>query len=229
MGACGSSEGGGDSLALPPTADMNSGGGPTLASETYQSTGIDRVLEKAKQEEESKVKLLLLGAGESGKSTIFKQMRIIYGTPPSDEELKYFGVIVRSNIIVAIKKLAILLEKLGYEERLKMEEAGADGLSAWDAYQDVKAYLVEGRDGMPESAPAQDGLSNGANGVKDWVGHCQRAGLTANEDAKLFMAHTKSINTLWQVRKALGYPLSIRSFNRSLTCSYLLQCFSQIQ
>jgi len=177
---------------------MNSGGGPTLASETYQSTGIDRVLEKAKQEEESKVKLLLLGAGESGKSTIFKQMRIIYGTPPSDEELKYFGVIVRSNIIVAIKKLAILLEKLGYEERLKMEEAGADGLSAWDAYQDVKAYLVEGRDGMPESAPAQDGLSNGANGVKDWVGHCQRAGLTANEDAKLFMAHTKSINTLWQ-------------------------------
>jgi hypothetical protein len=211
MGACGSSGGGGDAPSLPPTAGMNTGGGagggPTLASETYQSTGIDRVLDKAKQEEESKVKLLLLGAGESGKSTIFKQMRIIYGTPPSDEELKYFGVIVRSNMVVAIRKLSLLLEKLGYEDRLQMEEAGPDGLSPWDAYLDVKGYLIEGRDGMPESAPAQDaGAANGSNGIKDWVGHCQRAGLTANDDAKKFMVHTTAINTLWQVRICLLRP-----------------------
>jgi len=40
---------------------------------------------QAKQEDE-KVKLLLLGAGESGKSTIFKQMKVIYGEQYTDAE-----------------------------------------------------------------------------------------------------------------------------------------------
>ena len=43
--------------------------------------------DKARQEAE-KIKLLLLGAGESGKSTIFKQMKVIYGEIYSDAERK---------------------------------------------------------------------------------------------------------------------------------------------
>lgn len=36
------------------------------------------------------MKLLLLGAGESGKSTIVKQMKIIHETGYSDEEKKAY-------------------------------------------------------------------------------------------------------------------------------------------
>jgi len=51
------------------------------------------------------VKLLLLGAGESGKSTIFKQMKVIHGHGFSDEERLAYRGIIFSNIIYNMKTL----------------------------------------------------------------------------------------------------------------------------
>lgn len=193
MGACGSTDkGSGNAPALPTTADVPGGKAQTLAAETYQSTGIDRALDKAKQEEDGKVKLLLLGAGESGKSTIFKQMRIIYGTPPSEQELKYYGVVVRSNIVVAIRKLSVLLGKLGLEDQLRDEKASEGQIDPFSAYEEVKASVVQGR--VSPEAP----VANGVNGASDWIGVCQAAGITANEEQKIFLAHKDAINVLWQ-------------------------------
>eukprot|EP00957_Ditylum_brightwellii_P165467 12598123-Ditylum_brightwellii.AAC.1 len=113
-----------------PEAPPNSGGGPTQSNfsqpgggmaEANGSAGIDRELERAKNEEEGKVKLLLLGAGESGKSTIFKQMRILYGTPRTEEDLRMHGVVVRANVIVAVRKLCTHLRNLGLEPELDKE------------------------------------------------------------------------------------------------------------
>jgi GTPase SAR1 family protein len=59
---------------------------------------------QAKQEEE-KIKLLLLGAGESGKSTIFKQMKLIYGEQYTDAEKKQQIPTIYSNILQAMKSL----------------------------------------------------------------------------------------------------------------------------
>lgn len=42
---------------------------------------------------------MLLGAGESGKSTIVKQMKIIHETGYSDEERKAYRPVVYSNTI----------------------------------------------------------------------------------------------------------------------------------
>jgi GTPase SAR1 family protein len=70
---------------------------------------------QAKQEAE-KVKLLLLGAGESGKSTIFKQMKVIYGEKYTDAEKKQAIPTIHSNIVQTIKVLceqAVLFNLVG--------------------------------------------------------------------------------------------------------------------
>ena len=73
-----------------------------------------KMAEEARQEAE-KVKLLLLGAGESGKSTIFKQMKIIYGEQFTDVERMQQIPTIFSNVIVAIKILADQVVVMGLD------------------------------------------------------------------------------------------------------------------
>ncbi|CAN0038025.1 unnamed protein product [Ascophyllum nodosum] len=74
------------------------------------------------QKEQEKVKLLLLGAGESGKSTVFKQMKILHGTV-SLEERKQITPVVYSNAIMSMKVLVEQAGVLGEEENVKCKEA----------------------------------------------------------------------------------------------------------
>ena len=67
--------------------------------ELGQSKLIDKHMREEEIKESIKIRLLLLGTGESGKSTIFKQMRILYGNGFNLEELGRFKWYIWSNII----------------------------------------------------------------------------------------------------------------------------------
>lgn len=63
------------------------------------------------------MKLLLLGAGESGKSTIVKQMKIIHETGYSDEERKAYRPVVYSNTIQSMMAIIRAMGQLNISFR----------------------------------------------------------------------------------------------------------------
>ena len=64
-------------------------------------------LKTRKEQEEQIAKVLLLGPGESGKSTVFRQMMIGYGKGISDEERLAFVTTIRVNIVKSLSLLAV--------------------------------------------------------------------------------------------------------------------------
>ena len=92
---------------------------------------IDRNLRDQMLEVASKKSLLLLGAGESGKSTVFKQVRIITTNGYSQDELHQFRYIIHRNTLDAIKILLKEAQKRDLELTEDNEEL-ADRIQLWD-------------------------------------------------------------------------------------------------
>jgi guanine nucleotide-binding protein subunit alpha-12 len=78
-----------------------------------QALEIDKMLEKDKQALKRQVKLLLLGAGESGKSTFLKQMKIIHGIKFESELVMEYQQIIYQNVIKGMCVLVDARDKLG--------------------------------------------------------------------------------------------------------------------
>jgi len=70
-----------------------------------QNRDINEHLRDEKRRLESEVKLLLLGAGESGKSTVAKQMKIIHLKGFTKEECLTYKSIINNNVIGSMKVL----------------------------------------------------------------------------------------------------------------------------
>lgn len=66
---------------------------------------IEKQIARDKKVFNSTIKLLLLGAGESGKSTFAKQMKIIHMNGFKEEEKMEYVDLIRDNILVGIKSL----------------------------------------------------------------------------------------------------------------------------
>ncbi|XP_071444439.1 guanine nucleotide-binding protein G(o) subunit alpha-like [Hetaerina americana] len=68
-----------------------------------RSEEIDRQLGELAKQESNVIKILLLGAGESGKSTLVKQMKIIHSDGFTKEELRSFRPTVLDNLLSSMK------------------------------------------------------------------------------------------------------------------------------
>ena len=58
-------------------------------------------------------KILLLGSGDSGKTTVLKQMKILHGDGFDEKERDAFRVRIYDNILDSMKALVYALETLG--------------------------------------------------------------------------------------------------------------------
>jgi hypothetical protein len=114
---------------------------PDGAAAAKKTKSVDAQIKKDKKEMEREVKMLLLGkfdfqissdpiifhyniiflniigagAGESGKSTIAKQMRIIFLEGFSDEERMHYKEVIYSNMITSMTALLNATAKFDYE------------------------------------------------------------------------------------------------------------------
>ncbi|XP_044762380.1 guanine nucleotide-binding protein G(q) subunit alpha isoform X1 [Coccinella septempunctata] len=86
---------------------------------------IEKQLRRDKRDARRELKLLLLGTGESGKSTFIKQMRIIHGAGYSDEDKRGFIKLVYQNIFMAMQSMikAMDLLKICYAESSSQAKA----------------------------------------------------------------------------------------------------------
>ncbi|KAG1109740.1 hypothetical protein G6F42_015560 [Rhizopus arrhizus] len=73
---------------------------------------IDTQIKQAKANSLREIKLLLLGAGESGKSTVLKQMKLIHDSGYTKEERDEFKEIIYSNTVQSMRVILEAMEAM---------------------------------------------------------------------------------------------------------------------
>ncbi|RXW16986.1 hypothetical protein EST38_g8868 [Candolleomyces aberdarensis] len=77
--------------------------------EKARNKEVEKQLKEAKARMQAQVKVLLLGSGDSGKSTILKQMRLIHKVPFSPQEIESYRQLVFDNLT---RGMAYLLDSM---------------------------------------------------------------------------------------------------------------------
>ncbi|GJC98503.1 guanine nucleotide-binding protein alpha-2 subunit [Colletotrichum higginsianum] len=80
-----------------------------------RSRDLDRLIRQDEKKLSKEVKLLLLGAGESGKSTVLKQMKLIYAQGFSKNEKLEWKPVVFNNIVQSFRLIQDAMTEMGIE------------------------------------------------------------------------------------------------------------------
>jgi len=92
----------------------------------------EKSLKEAKQKLAAQVKVLLLGSGDSGKSTVLKQMRLIHRVPFSSQEVESYRQLIFNNLTHGLKYVFDSMEDMELEvspengEYIELIESASD-------------------------------------------------------------------------------------------------------
>ncbi|KAI9505923.1 guanine nucleotide-binding protein subunit alpha [Coemansia sp. RSA 1358] len=191
---------------------MGCGASREVLDEKRNNDEIDNQLRKERMNLRNEVKMLLLGAGESGKSTIIKQMKLIHDGGYSQEERESFKEVIFSNtiqsmrvLLEAMEALHISLEHSEYQMHSSVimnmpSQIEADSLPV-DVANAVKALWSDGgvRECFRRSNEFQ--LNDSASYYFDSIGRiCQEGYLPTDQDVLRSRVKTTGINeTIFRV------------------------------
>jgi len=107
---------------------------------------INRELRRHKKDARRELKLLLLGTGESGKSTFIKQMRIIHGDGYDDDDKRGFIKLVYQNILTSILNMTAAMQTIHIEYEFQENYEAADDMKEVEidqivSYKDFIKYV----------------------------------------------------------------------------------------
>jgi len=91
---------------------------------------IEKDLQKYKKMYRTQVKILLLGTGESGKSTFLKQMRIIHGSGYTNKDREDFKLLIFQNIFQSLQSMIHAMDHLEIQYENPMSRQYANAIQA---------------------------------------------------------------------------------------------------
>ncbi|XP_043383632.1 guanine nucleotide-binding protein subunit alpha-13 isoform X2 [Lepidochelys kempii] len=168
----------------------------TEAEQQRKSKEIDKCLNREKTYVKRLVKILLLGAGESGKSTFLKQMRIIHGQDWDRAAREEFRATIYSNVIKGVRVLVDAREKLHIPWGDPANQNNGDKMMAFDTRSTMVAQGMVETQVFLQYLPAIKSLwaDNGIQHAYDRRREFQLDYLPSQQDILLARRPTKGIH-----------------------------------
>ncbi|KAH8831149.1 guanine nucleotide binding protein, alpha subunit [Flagelloscypha sp. PMI_526] len=130
MGAC---------VSRPPGSEVSS-------SDLAMHKEAEKVMKDAKAHQAREAKVLLLGSGDSGKSTVLKQMRIIHKVEWTPREIESYRQLVFDNLVRGMKTVLDAMEDMQIEPSpLIVENHWMDVLEETHDVKDGEPFPMEYR------------------------------------------------------------------------------------
>jgi len=150
------------------------------AAAKQRSDEIEKELKRAKVEQRQDIKLLFLGAGESGKSTVLKQFRLMYDKPMEEDERLGYRDVILSNTLQSLSVVLDAMDMMGieFEEQASPQEA--------HVISDLGSYPE-----WPVSSQVATAVTNlyGDEGVKKAI--VRRSEFQLNDSAEYFFENVE--------------------------------------
>jgi len=114
-----------------------------LLKKMLSAREIDQLIQSDRRRIKNELKILLLGTGDSGKSTVAKQMKIIFHNGFTKEELSLYISVIHSNLIMCIRMLVFAAQRIGFALASEENEAYARELIEFEPEREADLVLTE--------------------------------------------------------------------------------------